>query len=100
MAEGARQENTGEESIKETTIFARVVAKPISFPNDIKMLYHCLDEQERPTGESRDGEHITWEEVQRRFLIDADFAKKCEGYFGKGESAFLGNRKVILEVDD
>jgi len=39
-------------------------------------------------------------EVQRRFRIDADYAKECEGYFGKGESAFLGNREVIIKVDD
>ncbi len=86
--------------MKETTIFARVVAKPISFPNDIMMLYHCLDERECLTGKSYDGEHITWEEVQHRFRIDADFAKKCEGYFGKGESPSLGNRKVAIKVDD
>lgn len=94
------KKKTGEETMKEITIFAQVVAKPISFPNDIKMLYHCLDEREWRTGESIDGEHLTWEKVQRRFRIDADFAKECEGHFGKGESPILGNLNVTIEVDD
>ena len=86
--------------MKETTISARVVAKPISFPNDVEMLYHCLDEREWPAGKVIDSVHFTWEEVQRRFLIGADYAKECEGHFGKGESVFLGNRDVTIEVDD
>lgn len=85
--------------MKETTIFARVVAKPISFPNDIEMLYQCLDEREWPTGKLIDSVHFTWEEVQRRFLIGADYAKGCEEHFGKGESVFLGNRDVTVTVD-
>jgi len=86
--------------MKKITIFARVVAKPISFPDDIEMLYHCLDERERLTGKSYGDVHFGWDEVQHRFLIDANYVKECEGYFGKGESAFLGNREVIIEVDE
>lgn len=84
----------------EATIFARVVAKPIAFPEDIEMLYHCLDEREFRTGKSYCGVHFTWDEVQHRFWIDADYAKECEGYFLRGDSAFLGNSEVIIEVDE
>lgn len=84
----------------ETTIFARVVAKPISFPEDIEMLYHCLDEREFLTGESYRGAHFGWDEVQRRFCIDADHAKECEGVLLRGDPAFLGNREVIIEADE
>jgi hypothetical protein len=82
-----------------TTIFARVIAKPISFPSDIEMLYYCLDEHEALTGKTFFGVHFSWDEVQRRFWIDADYAKECEEFFRGGESAFLGNKEVIIEVE-
>jgi hypothetical protein len=84
----------------EKTIFARVVAKPINFPNDIEMQYQCLDEREHLTGESYGEVHFTWDEVQRRFWVDANYATECEGYFRNRESAFLGNREVIITVDE
>jgi hypothetical protein len=86
--------------MKETTIFARVATKPISFPDDIEMLYHGLDERGTLTGKDHFGVHFTWEEVQRRFDIDAAFAKECEGYLLAGEPVFLGNFEVTIEVDD
>ena len=82
------------------TVSARVVAKPVHFPDDIEMLYHCLDERGRLTGKSYGGVHFTWADVQRRFIIDADYAKECEGCFASGEAAFLGNREIIIEVDE
>jgi hypothetical protein len=84
----------------EITVSVRVVAKPINFPDDIEMLYHGLDERKILTGNDYFGVHFTWDEVQRRFSIDAEYAKECEAYFRKGESAFLGNQEVTLEVDE
>ena len=77
-----------------TVILARVVAKPINFPDDIEVLYHCLDESQTYTGKSYRGEHSTWDKVRRRFKIGGEAAKKCEWYFRKGEGAFLCNREV------
>jgi hypothetical protein len=86
--------------LKEITIFARVVAKPISFPDDIEMHYHRLNEHGSLTGESYSGVHFPWDDVQRRFLVDINYAKECEGFFSSGEAAFLGNREVIIKVDE
>lgn len=83
----------------ETTILARVVAKPISFPEDIEILYHCLDEQQTFTGKSFSGAHCSWDEVQRRFATDSEAARKCKRYFRKREAAFLCNQQVMMQVD-
>ena len=42
----------------ETAILACVVAKPISFPEDIEILYPCLDERQAFTGKSFSGAHL------------------------------------------
>jgi hypothetical protein len=46
-----------------TLIYARVVAKPIHFPDEIEMIYHCLDKQDHPTGEVRQDGPFTWDDV-------------------------------------
>jgi len=83
-----------QEAVMKTVILARVVAKPINFPDEIEVLYHCLDESQTYIGKSYRGEHSTWEKVRRRFKIGGEAAKKCEWYLRKGGGAFLGNREV------
>lgn len=100
MAKGPRQKSADQATVKKITIYARVVAKPINFPDDIEMLYHGLDENGRLTGKDYLGVHFTWEDVQRRFWIDANYAQECEGYFRNGDSALLGNKEVIIDVDE
>jgi hypothetical protein len=78
-----------------TSIYARVAAKAINFPDDIELFYHCLDEQNQPTGEGYRGLHFTWDEVRLRYLIDAEYAKECEGIFRDGHAAFIGNRDLV-----
>jgi hypothetical protein len=80
------------------TIFARVEAKPIAFPDDIEMRYHCLDENGMLTGKVYDNVHWTWERIQSRFGLDADFADQCVEDFRKGESKFFGNQFMTVEV--
>jgi len=46
------------EATMETAILACVVAKPISFPEDIEILYPCLDERQAFTGKSFSGAHL------------------------------------------
>lgn len=89
-----------EHDMKEITIFARVVAKPINFPDDLKMLYHCLDERGCLTGKLYDDAHFRWDQVKRNFDLDPKFAKECEQFLSAGESIFLGNQEVTIEVED
>jgi hypothetical protein len=83
-----------------TTIYARVVAKAISFPDDIEMHYMCLDEKDSLTGTVYGPVHFAWEDVKQRFWIDMNYAQLCEGYFREGDSAFLGNKHVTIEVPE
>lgn len=85
-------------------IYARVVAREISFPDSIAIDYHELDKHDIPTGvlyvEPRP---LTWERVKYRFAIDTAYAKECEGYFAEGRSANLGSKTVpgeFLEPGD
>ncbi len=85
----------------ETPFFAKVVAKPISFPDDIEIEYHCLDERSSiPTGKKISAvQHFTWDQVQHSFGIDAETAKKWEEDLCSGKSAIIsGGRDVILDV--
>jgi hypothetical protein len=81
----------------ESTIFVRVVAKPIVYPGDIEIQYECLDDCDIFTGKSYRGLHLSWAEVQHHFCVDQERAKVCEWHFRKGETAFLGNREVTVE---
>ncbi|MGH9596060.1 MAG: hypothetical protein ACRD3K_04590 [Edaphobacter sp.] len=78
-----------------TSIYARVAAQPISFPDVIEMRYTCLDDEDRPTDEHYRGIFLTWLQVQQRFWMDAVYAKECEAYFANGETVFIGNRHLI-----
>jgi hypothetical protein len=87
------------EAAMETTILARVGAKPISSSEDLEILYRCLDEQQTFTGQSFSGAHRSRGQVQLRFAIDCNAARKCEPYFRMEEAAFLGSQKVTVQVD-
>jgi hypothetical protein len=100
VAEDSSEKASVKEDVMETTIFARVVAKSVAFPDDIEMFYHCLDDRERLTGKTYSGVHFSWDEAKRRFLIDKAYAEECEGYFRNNEAAFLGNREVIITIDE
>lgn len=80
----------------EITIYARVAATAINFPDDIEMQYVCIDDQGNATGAVYSGVHLNWNEVIHRFWIDKDYADLCEQYFRDGHSAFLGNRHVTI----
>ena len=87
-------------------IYARIVARPISFPESIAIDYYELDHQDLPIdvrGPYIHPKHLTWEDVKHRFAIDIVYAKECEGYFAAGNTVFLGNRTVtgeFLELGD
>jgi hypothetical protein len=83
-----------------TYLYARVVAKPISFPDVVEILYQSLDEQNRLTGENFVGNRCTWDEAQHRFSINVESVKECESYLQKGELAFLGNWAITGKFYD
>lgn len=84
----------------EKTIYARVVAKAINFPDDIEVSYITLNEAGAPTGGVYGGAHYNWEDVKQRFFVDQESAQTYEGYFRDGQSAFLGNKRVTIQLDD
>ena len=84
----------------EKTFFARVVAKAINFPDVIEMNYIRLNAAGAPTGEIYDGIYFNWEEVKDLFWVDQESAQEHEEYFYDGDSAFLGNRRITITVDD
>ncbi len=77
-----------------TSIYARMGAEPINFPDIIQIHYQCLDEQDRRAGEDYKGLRFTWDQVQQQFFIDIEYARACEGYFRDGQTAFLGIKTV------
>jgi hypothetical protein len=76
------------------SLYACVGARAISFPEIIQIEYHCLDDQDRPTGEVYLGPSVTWDEAKTRFWVDIDCAAECEKYFCEGITAKLRNTMV------
>jgi hypothetical protein len=92
-----RQEGQAKEVAMKKTIFARVAAKPINFPERLEVILHGLDELEILIGPKYSGVFLSWEEVQRNYWLSADFAKECEVDLRNGETRFLGNKHVTID---
>ena len=73
-----------------TILHAQVVAKAISFPDQIEIQYQPVDHLGRRvvTTFYKDGPY-SWEQVKLRFLIDFQYALECEGYFKDGLAALI-----------
>lgn len=75
-------------------IYARVVAIPVNFPEQLKIRYETLD---RETGEpiavfgSPLGapDHFSWEEVKRKFSVGGVHASDCESQLRQNKSALI-----------
>jgi len=72
-----------------TRIYARVVAKPITFPDVIEVWCGCLDDEDKPTGEGYGGIRFTWEQVQNHFWIGPAHARECESILSRGDAVAL-----------
>jgi hypothetical protein len=84
------------------SVFVRVVAKPINFPETVEVLLHCLDDQEKPTGKGYKVLPASWEEVAQRYMVPVYYREEAEGYLRTGQAANLGNRWVrgdFIETD-
>ena len=81
------------------TIHAQIVARAISFPDQIEIQYQPVDQTGRRTGTSfyKEGP-LTWERVKHKFWIDVTYAAECDGYFAEGIAALIG-RPQDLEGD-
>lgn len=81
------------------TIHAQVVAKAISFPDQIEIQYQPVDNTGRRVGtDSYKQGPLTWHQVKLRFCIDEHYALECEGYFAQGNAALI-RRPGDLEGD-
>jgi hypothetical protein len=71
-------------------IYARVVAKPVNFPEELDIRYETLD---RETGEDvavfGGQRRFSWEEVKRKFSVGEARALECEGQLRQGETALI-----------
>ena|ERR1039458_5679991 len=75
-------------------IYARVVAKPVNFPSELKLRYETLDEGSGepiavfgpPYGSP---DYCSWEDIQRRFSIGSAFASECEVLLRQGKNAMI-----------
>jgi hypothetical protein len=72
------------------TIHAQVVAKAVSFPDQIEIYYQPTDKSGMRLGETfyKEGP-LTWEQVKHRFWIDIRYAAECEKYFAEGNAALI-----------
>jgi hypothetical protein len=76
------------------TIYARVVAIPVNFPEELDIHYQTLD---RATGENvavfGSPRRFTWEEVKRKFSIGEARALACEGQLRQGVTALVAEAR-------
>ena len=74
-----------------TSIYARAVAKAISFPDQIEIQYQLVDKEGNGVGGhyKDDGGPLSWEQVKMAFLIDSTYAAECEAYFSLGDAALI-----------
>lgn len=78
------------------TIQAKVVAKALSFPDQIEIDYYPVDEFGRWGGPGIYTKGpFTWEEVKLRFGLDETYAAECEGFFRRGTGAFIQGPKDV-----
>ena len=72
------------------TIYAKVVAKALSFPDLIEIQFQPVHPDERPLGTTiyKDGPY-SWETVKRKFWIDEPYAAECEKLFEQGFAALI-----------
>jgi hypothetical protein len=76
------------------SIYARVVAIPVNFPEELDIHYHTLC---RECGENvavfGSPRRFSWEEVKRRFSIGEARALECEGQLRQGATAFIAEAR-------
>jgi hypothetical protein len=71
-------------------IYAKVIAQPTSFPQEIQVRYIPVDHLDEPTEEYFYGfGPETWAQVKNRYSIDDDYAETCEGIFLAGRAATI-----------
>lgn len=87
------------------TIHAQIVAKAISFPDQIEIQYQPVDSHGNRIGPGcyKEGP-LSWDRVKFKFWIDAAYAKECEGYFAQGSAVLLHRHRDLegnwIEVGD
>jgi hypothetical protein len=71
-------------------IRAQVVAKVLSFPDQIEIQYQPVDKLGNRIGTTfyKDGPY-PWEQVKLRFFIDFQYAAECVRYFKEGFAALI-----------
>ncbi|MGB6306080.1 MAG: hypothetical protein WBF45_20185 [Acidobacteriaceae bacterium] len=72
-----------------STIYARAVAKAISFPEQIEVEFQPVDSAGSGLGFHYKEGPYSWDEVKRKFFIDEVYGLECEGYFAQGFAALI-----------
>jgi hypothetical protein len=71
-------------------IYARVIAKPVNFPEELDIRYETLH---RETGQEvavfGAQRRFSWEEIKHRFSLGEGRATECEGQLRQGEPALI-----------
>ena len=80
------------------TVFARVVAKPISFPDEIQIICHELSDDGTLTGNTfAFSKNFNWDDVMTRYYVPTSYREEATGYLLAGESANLGNKHIEID---
>jgi hypothetical protein len=72
------------------SIYAKAVAQPISFPEEIEVRFIPVNRFDQPTEEYFYGfGPETWAQVKNHYSIDEDYASICEGILRDGRAATI-----------
>lgn len=72
------------------SIFARAIAQPILFPDEMEIRFIPVDHFGNPTEEYFYGfGPETWTQVKNHYSIDEEYAQECEKHFRAGRAAVI-----------
>src|ERR1700719_468589 len=85
-----------------STIYARVFATPVSFPEKLRLRFEILDEHSgEPLPHLWRASLSAWPVVQTEFALDGAFAKTCEDQLANGITTLIAEpRECIGEWDE
>jgi hypothetical protein len=85
-----------------SSIYARVFAVPVSFPEKLELRFEVVDEHSGERLAHLGGAALSsWPDVRRDFALEEGFAKRCEDQLANGITALIAEpRECIGEWDE